>query len=101
FQFGVGYTWSKNMDNGSSETELLPYANDASSYWGISDLDRPHVLMISYMYEPPAPTGSRLARAILGGWWFSGINQIQSGSPFSVRQNVDYAGIGPGSGNQF
>jgi hypothetical protein len=100
-QFGVGYTWSKNMDNGSSETELLPYANDAASYWGISDLDRTHVLMISYMYEPPAPTGSRLSRAILGGWSFSGINQIQSGSPFSIRQNVDYAGIGPGSGNQF
>ena len=34
-QFGVGYTWSRNMDNGSSETELLPYANDSSSYWGI------------------------------------------------------------------
>ena len=99
-QFGVGYTWSKNMDNGSSETELLPYANDSSSYWGISDLDRTHVLMISYMYEPPSPTG-RLARAILGGWSFSGINQVQSGSPFSIRQNVDYAGIGPGSGNQF
>ena len=100
-QFGVGYTWSKNMDNGSSETELLPYANDSSSFWGISDLDRTHVLMISYMYEPPAPSGSRLARALLGGWSFSGINQVQSGSPFSVRQNVDYAGIGPGSGNQF
>jgi Carboxypeptidase regulatory-like domain len=100
-QVGVGYTWSKNMDNGSSETELLPYANDSSSYWGISDLDRTHVLMISYMYEPSVNSGSRLTRAILGGWSFSGINQIQSGSPFSVRQNVDYAGIGPGSGNQF
>jgi hypothetical protein len=100
-QFGVNYTWSKNMDNGSSETELLPYANDSSSYWGISDLDRTHVLLISYMYEPPAPSQSGLARALLGGWSFSGINQIQSGNPFSIRQNVDYAGIGPGSGNQF
>ena len=26
---------------------------------------------------------------------------MQSGSPFSVRQNVDYAGVGAGSGNQF
>src|SRR5207247_7025807 len=31
----------------------------------------------------------------------SGINQRQSGSPFSVRQNTDYAGVGAGSGNQF
>jgi hypothetical protein len=59
------------------------------------------VLMISYMYEPTVSSESRVVRAILGGWSFSGINQVQSGSPFSVRQNVDYAGIGPGSGNQF
>jgi hypothetical protein len=99
-QFGVGYTLSRNMDDGANEIELLPDAYDASSYWGISDLDRPHVLMVSYMYEPPSPTG-RIARLLFGGWSFSGVNQIQSGSPFSVRQNVDYAGVGPGSGNQF
>jgi hypothetical protein len=29
------------------------------------------------------------------------VNQWQSGSPFSIRRNNDYAGVGPGSGNQF
>ena len=27
--------------------------------------------------------------------------QAQDGTPFSVRKNVDYAGVGAGSGNQF
>ena len=35
--------------------------------------------MISYMYEPPAPRGHSGTRAP-GGWSFSGINQVQSGS---------------------
>jgi hypothetical protein len=42
-----------------------------------------------------------MVRRLLGNWELSGINQMQSGSPFSVRQNVDYAGVGAGSGNQF
>ncbi len=100
-QFNVAYTYSQNKDNGSGETELLPNAYDDKGYWGISDLDRPHVLTINYIYDIPAPTGSRLARWILGGWAIAGVNQFQSGAPFSVRFSQDYAGVGPGSGSQF
>jgi hypothetical protein len=100
-QFGVSYTYSRNRDNGSGEIELLPNAYDDSGYWGISDLDRPHVLVVSYTYQLPSPSGQRWARWLLEGWSISGINQVQSGTPFSVRMNVDYAGVGPGSGNQF
>ena len=59
------------------------------------------MLIISYIYELPFRGTSSLARRLLGNWELSGINQMQSGSPFSVRQNVDYAGVGAGSGNQF
>ena len=38
---------------------------------------------------------------VLGNWEFSGVFQAQSGTQFSVRNNVDYAGVGAGSGNQF
>ncbi len=100
-QFGLGYTYSRNMDNGSGEIELLPDAYNDSGYWGISDLDRPHVLVANYIYELPTPGKSLLARALLGGWSVAGIFQAQSGAPFSVRHSADNAGIGPGSGNQF
>ncbi|MGH9161369.1 MAG: TonB-dependent receptor domain-containing protein [Vicinamibacteraceae bacterium] len=100
-QFGVGYTYSRNMDNGSGERDMLPDAYDDTGYWGISDLDRPHVLVAHYMYELPSPGGPRLARWILAGWSIAGINQFQSGEPFSVRDGEDHAGVGPGSGDQF
>ena len=31
----------------------------------------------------------------------TGVYQYQSGSPFSVRSDDDFAGVGPGSGSQF
>lgn len=100
-QFGVAYTYSRNKDNGSDETDVLPNAYDDRDYWGISDLNRPHVLVIHYIYDLPAPGGSRLARSLFGGWALAGIYQVQSGAPFSVRFGQDYAGVGPGSGSQF
>jgi len=100
-QFGLGYTFSRNLDNGSGEIELLPDAYDDSGYWGRSDLDRPHVLVANAIYELPAPPGPRLIKAVLGGWSAAGIFQAQSGGPFSVRHSADNAGVGPGSGDQF
>ncbi len=100
-QFDIAYTYSKLRDNASSLTEILPNAYSDQGYYGISDLDRTHVLIISYIYELPFRGAGTLARRLLGNWELSGINQLQSGSPFSVRKNVDYAGVGAGSGNQF
>lgn len=100
-QFGLAYTFSRNQDNGSGETELLPNAFDDRAYWGISELDRPHILTLHYIYTLPSPSGSRLGRWLLGGWALTGINQFQSGAPFSVRHSADHAGVGPGSGDQF
>jgi len=101
FQFDIAYTLSRLRDDASSLTEILPNAYSDKGYYGISDLDRTHVLIISYIYELPFRGTNSLARRVLGNWEVSGINQMQSGSPFSVRQNVDYAGVGAGSGNQF
>jgi hypothetical protein len=100
-QFDVAYTYSKLKDDASSLTDILPNTYFDKDYYGISDLDRTHVLIISYIYELPFRGTRGLARRLFGNWELSGINQMQSGSPFSIRQNVDYAGVGAGSGNQF
>jgi len=100
-QFDVAYTYSRARDDASSLTDIIPNAYSDKGYYGISDLDRPHLLIISYIYELPFRGASNWAKRLLGNWEVSGINQIQSGSPFSVRQSADYAGVGAGSGNQF
>ncbi len=102
FGFSVSYTYSRTTDNGAGRNDLLPNAFDDSGYYGISDLDRPHVLVSQAHYHFPALESAPLAmREVLGGWDVAGILQAQSGAPFDVRTAVDIAGVGPGSGNQF
>jgi len=100
--FGIAYTLSRSSDNTSSLTDVLPNNYDDKSYWGRSDFDRTHVFILNSIYDVPWLKGnSTWTRRILGNWEFSGVFQAQSGTPFSVRNNVDYAGVGAGSGNQF
>ncbi len=100
--FGLAYTLSRSEDNTSSLTDLLPNSYDDRNYWGLSDFDRTHVFILNSTYEIPFLKGmSSWTRRILGNWELSGVFQAQSGTPFSVRNNVDYAGVGAGSGNQF
>ena len=100
--FGVAYTYSRSEDNSSSLTDVLPNAYDDRAYWGRSDFDRAHVFIANAIYDIPFLKGSgNWTTRILGNWELSGIYQAQSGTPFSVRNNVDYAGVGAGSGNQF
>ncbi len=101
-QFGAAYTLSRTWDNSSDLTDTLPNAYDDRAYWGISDLDRTQVLIFNYIYELPFLKGaSSFVRRIAGNWEISGINQFQSGAPFSIRTGDDFAGVGPGSGAQF
>ena len=100
-QFGLAYTLSKSMDNSSSLTDVLPNAYDDRSYYGRSDFDRTQVMIFNYIYELPFKGISTMSRRILGNWEISGVFQAQSGAPFSVRRNNDFAGVGAGSGNQF
>lgn len=99
--FSASYTLSRSTDNTSSLTDVLPNAYNDRDYWGPSDFNVPQALTISYVYHLPFHGHSTVVKSIFGNWILSGINQFESGEPFSVRENIDYAGIGAGSGNQF
>jgi hypothetical protein len=97
-QFGVSYTLSKSMDNGSNQRDVVPDTYDTSMLWGPSEFDARHIVVINYLYRLPffrAQTG--FAGKALGGWQISGITQFQTGLPCSVTgpSTNDYAGVGP------
>lgn len=102
FLFGVAYTWSKSLDFGSSNGTSLPNIFDKYIYYGPSDFDTRHVMVINYVWDIPYAThaANPIERAVLGNWQFSGTIQGQSGRPLNIQQSNDYAGVGPGSGNQ-
>ncbi|MDQ3687698.1 MAG: Plug and carboxypeptidase regulatory-like domain-containing protein [Acidobacteriota bacterium] len=100
--FGLAYTLSKSEDDGSEQREVIPNAYDVSSYWGPSNYDRRHVLVINGVYEFPFfRDRSTLKGKLLGGWAIAATSQMQTGTPISIRTGDDFAGVGPGSGAQF
>ena len=94
FGFNVAYTFSRTTDDGAGRNDLLPDAFDDSGYYGISDLDRPHVLITSARYRFPTLESSVAPlRWVFGNWDVSGVLQAQSGAPFDVRSpGIDLAG---------
>ncbi len=93
--FGVAYTLSKSMDNGSNQRDIIPNTYDASNLWGYSEFDARHVFVANYVYQLPFfKNQNNLTGKLLGGWQLSGITQYQTGTPCNVGVSNDYAGVG-------
>ncbi len=101
--FAVAYTWSKSLDFGSSDGYELPNVYDRSIDYGPSDFDIRNVIVVNYLWQIPFANhaSNSIVRNTLGNWQFAGITQAQTGEPLTgITDGSDYAGVGPGSGNQ-
>jgi hypothetical protein len=99
-QFGVAYTLSKSLDDGSNQRDIIPDTYDAHNLWGPSEFDSRHVFIANFLYDLPFfHSPHNFAGKVLGGWELSGIFQAQTGTPCSVMVATDYAGIGPYDGS--
>jgi len=85
FTFQTNYTWSKTM-------EAVQYLNEVDSipHHVVSDLDRPHRITFSGIYELPFGRGKWVAGnvnpwvdGVVGGWQVQAIFQGQSGPPLA------------------
>ena len=92
-QVQSNYTWSKTM-------EAVSYLNDTDPIpeHVVSNLDRPHRLTVSAIYELPFGKGKRFGgqvpgwlNQVIGGWQVNAIYQAQSG-PGLTFGNVIYTG---------
>jgi len=95
--FGVAYTLAKSYDNGSSRRDIPFNSYDDRNFWGPSTFDTRQYAVINWIYELPYKKTSGFSGAALGGWQITGITQFQSGTPFTIGTNTDYAGIGTSS----
>src|SRR5467141_4144508 len=93
--FGLSYTLSKSMDNGSNQRDVVPNTYDPQALWGPSEFDARHILVFNYLYDLPFfKDHSRLTGKLLGGWQISGVTQFQTGQPCGAAEAKDYAGVG-------
>src|SRR6266850_2458872 len=89
--FGVSYTLSKSMDNGSNQRAVVPNTYDPQALWGPSEFDARHILVFNYLYDLPLfKNHSSLSGKLLGGWQISGVTQFQTGVPCGVAGGADY-----------
>ncbi len=104
-QLNLAYTYSHSIDDSSSANDVgLLNSYNLNAYRASSNFDQRHSISLAYVYDLPFFKGGGLAHRLLGGWEWSGITLIQSGSPFSVY-NAGNGTIAPadnaGVGNNF
>ena len=86
-QFGMAYTFSKLLGYASADGDVLsPYFSPRQRNYGRLSFDRPHTLVVNYMYDLPRlgrKLGSKPAGWLLDNWQVSGITSFISGAPFT------------------
>ena len=93
--YGFSYTYSKSLDNASGRRDRIWNPFDDRIFWGPSSFDTRHVAVANFIYQLPLLRGRNdLVGRLLGGWQITGIAQFQTGAPFTVGTNDDFAGIG-------
>lgn len=117
FIFDSSYTWSKNMDTASETFQTSSGGSAyASSRWitlndpklvasnlgqylnakldyGVSDLDRRHRWITSFMWDIKGPKSGFLGQ-VAGGWSLGASIPLMSGTPFSILNGFDRDGDG-------
>ncbi len=85
---GAAYTWSKLLTTNPQDRSLgVADAYDLKGNYGLSTLNTPQILVVSYVYELPFYKNEKnLAGYVLGGWEISGITNFQSGQSHTVTQ---------------
>ncbi len=90
--FLASYTYSKALDDGSSEVDQVNPLNNRLSK-GLSAYDMTHNFVFSYNYELPFDRLFHEGRAARG-WILSGITRFTTGLPVTIQDTSDIALIG-------
>jgi Carboxypeptidase regulatory-like domain/TonB-dependent Receptor Plug Domain len=99
-ELNVSYTYSHSLDDSSDYNDTgFVNAYNLNAYRSSSNFDQRHDFTIAYVYDDPFFKKKGWANMVLGGWQWSGITLIQSGTPFSVynegfNATADNAGVG-------
>jgi hypothetical protein len=93
--YGFAYTLAKTNDNASGRRDRIWNPSDDRIFWGPSGFDTRHIAVINFIYQLPFLRGATNALGkTLGNWQLTGAIQFQTGTPFTVGTNDDFAGIG-------
>ena len=104
----ANYTFSKNIDTATNELfstfvdprRIQDWSNPKGSR-GLSSLDVPHKVALSWVYEVPKLSGDhRFLNGLVSGWQYSGTYLAFSGQPITIIDGVDANGNGDTAGDR-
>jgi hypothetical protein len=109
FNLISSYTYAKSMDDTSGirtqSSQLFPQDDRCiSCEYGPSDFDVKHRVVASVVYYLPIGAGrmwapsSKIVDALIGGWEFAGLAQLQTGTPWNPGVNANTANTNTISG---
>ncbi len=111
-QFLASYTYAKSIDNASGGSDSMGEVRDTINIAGdqldnranrgVSDFDRPHRFVVSYLWYLPRPAfaaKSRAARLLFGNWQVAGIVTTMSGLPIDITDGGAGSFFGLSGGN--
>jgi len=75
------FTWQNERTNMGPVNDVF---NNPTDQWAPSSLSEPLITVLAFNYEVPQMGESRMVRALVGGWTFSGIMRYASGLPIPV-----------------
>jgi hypothetical protein len=84
-QLNASYTYAHSIDDSSDWNDSgFVDSYNLNAYRASSNFDERHIITIGYVYDLPFFKTKGLTNRLLGGWQWSGITDIESGTPFSV-----------------
>jgi Carboxypeptidase regulatory-like domain/TonB dependent receptor len=92
FELDAQYTYSRAMDESSTNYYFDQYPFNAQSAYGPSDYDVPHNFKLWGLWTPHIFSGQSWEEKVAGGWTFSGIFNWHSGFPWTPFYNVQVTG---------
>jgi hypothetical protein len=98
----AAYTYSHSIDDSSDRYDgNFVNSYDVSSSRASSNFDERHMLNVGYIYDLPFFKKPGAMHTALGGWQYSGIVAVTSGTPLTITNGTTYgdnAGVGNGAG---
>jgi Carboxypeptidase regulatory-like domain len=91
-QLLASYTFAKSLDNASGTVDgdgqqILGDQLDDRAHRGVSDFDRTHRFVLSYLWDLPLPAfagRSKAGKLLMSNWQVAGIITAMSGQPFDI-----------------
>jgi hypothetical protein len=85
YTFAHAYSTTGRSTGASGTSGITGNQADDRSNYGLSDFDRVHRFVLSYLYQLPRPQRfNSFWNTVLGGWAVAGVTTIQSGLPLTL-----------------